>query len=333
MAGAARRDPRGGAARRLRRRARHVHDVLRRQGARRGAADAAGARLPAGGRPAHGGHGAGDRARAAQRRVRHALHAAAAGLPRRAAAGRGRVPGVLVLAGRQLRDAAAPRRRAGALRAAARPCATTSGCSRRSTTRRPAARWATSRRPSAMCRSSRPRARSAWARAARRTPVGSPDGHPHDLSRPTSGGAGVPVDDQAHRPCVTEDEVEDAGRVDLVRTVLQRPLEEHRAAVLAHLDPRLAARDGEGEHRWRGRGSSWSSWGRRSASSRPSESGRSRKRAGRARGAAHGRAGRRLRALREGVRPTGAPAAARQQGDGDTYTGRKATASTSRNQW
>ena len=47
---------------------------------------------------------------------------------RRPAAGRGRVPRLQLLAGRRLRPAGPPRRRARAVRAAARRCATTSAC-------------------------------------------------------------------------------------------------------------------------------------------------------------------------------------------------------------
>ena len=79
------------------------------------------------------------------------------GRRRRAAAGRGRVPRLQLLARRQLRAAGPPRRGARAVRAAARRCATTSACSPRSTTRRAGGCSATSRRPSRTSRWSTPR--------------------------------------------------------------------------------------------------------------------------------------------------------------------------------
>ena len=113
---------------------------------RRRAADDPAGRLPAARRPAHGRHGRGDPARADPRRPGAALLHRGGG--RRPAARRGHVPHLLLLAGRQPRDARPPRRGARAVRASARRCATTSACWRRSTTRSSAASSATSRRRS-----------------------------------------------------------------------------------------------------------------------------------------------------------------------------------------
>ena len=84
-------------------------------------------------RRAHRRHGRRHRARAAARRLRAAVRQLRD--RRRSARRRGRVPPVLVLARRQLRDAGPPRRGAHAVRAARRVSPTTSASSPRSTTR------------------------------------------------------------------------------------------------------------------------------------------------------------------------------------------------------
>ena len=73
LAAGARRHPRAGVRRGLRRREGRVHAGVRLEGDGRVAAHAADVRVPARGRPAHRRHGRRDRARAAPRRLRAAL--------------------------------------------------------------------------------------------------------------------------------------------------------------------------------------------------------------------------------------------------------------------
>ena len=113
------RDPPRGLRARLRRRARHVHAVLRLARARRGDADDPARRLPAAGRRAGDRHGRGDPAGAV--RDGFVLRYDTARGRRRPAAGRGRVPALLVLARRLPHADRPPRRGARALRAARWP--------------------------------------------------------------------------------------------------------------------------------------------------------------------------------------------------------------------
>ena len=120
LARAARRDPRRGLRAGLRRRARLVHAVVRLAGARREPAADPARRLPARHRPARARHRRGDRARAARGRLRPPLpharsRASTACLPARASSCRARSGSSTTRAARP------PRRRARALRAAARP--------------------------------------------------------------------------------------------------------------------------------------------------------------------------------------------------------------------
>ena len=159
LAPAPRRDPPGRLRPRLRPRARLLHAVLRLEGARRESPAAAAHRLPAGDRPADPRHDQRNRAGAAPGRVRAPL-SHPRGRPRRAAAGRGRVPAVLVLALRLLRAARPPRRGARAVPAARRPRQRPRPLFRRSTTRRPTACSGTSPRRSRTSRSSTRRSTS-----------------------------------------------------------------------------------------------------------------------------------------------------------------------------
>ena len=143
----------------LRRRAQHVHAVLRLEGARREPADDPARRLPPGRRPAGRRHRRRHRARADR-----ATASCSATRPserrRRAAAGRGRVPPLLVLAGRQPRPDRAASTRPRRCSSGCSGSPTTSACSPRSTTRRPSACSATSRRRSPTSRWSTPPATS-----------------------------------------------------------------------------------------------------------------------------------------------------------------------------
>ena len=105
------------------------------------AADAA-RRLPAGGRSARARHRGGDRARPDGRRLRACATTPKSG-DRRPAAGRRRVPGLHLLAGRQPRAAGPHRRGAASCSSGSAGSATTSGCCPRNTTRRPSAWSAT----------------------------------------------------------------------------------------------------------------------------------------------------------------------------------------------
>ena len=134
----------------LRRRAPHVHAVLRLEGARRQRAEHPAGRLPAGDRRARDRHDRRGLARARPRRLRLALLDRRD--RRRAAGRRGPVPGLLVLA-RQRARAQRPRR-GGAQRCSSGWWAwpTTSACWPRSTTCHGGGRSATSRRRSATSR-------------------------------------------------------------------------------------------------------------------------------------------------------------------------------------
>ena len=152
VAGVPRRGPPRGARAGLRRRAQHVHAVLRVEDPRREHADDPAGRVPPR-RPTRGSSARSTRSSAScmQRRLRAPLRLG--GRRRRPAAGRGRVPrparsGWPTASACSGRD----RRGPGAVRAPRSAWPTTSGCCPRSTTRRRAACSATSRRRSPTCR-------------------------------------------------------------------------------------------------------------------------------------------------------------------------------------
>ena len=157
----ARRHPRGGLCAGLRRRARHLHPVLRleRSGCR--AAPHSARRLPAPDRSQSRGHRGCRAARAVRGRLRPALpHRRGPHLGprhrRRATRRRGGLPRLQLLAGRRPRPHRPPRTRRESSSTGCSPCATTWGCSARSGTRRRNDTWATPRRPSATSGSSTP---------------------------------------------------------------------------------------------------------------------------------------------------------------------------------
>ena len=115
---AARAHPRRGLRARLQPAHRRVHAVVRQRAARRQRAGHPALRLPARQRSARRQHGGGDREGSAARRLRAPLRHRAR--HRRTARLRGRVPGVQLLARRQLRVHRPAARRRGAVRAAAR---------------------------------------------------------------------------------------------------------------------------------------------------------------------------------------------------------------------
>ena len=138
----------------LQRRRRCLHPVLRVGPARRQRAHDPPRRFLARRRPPSRQHGRGGAARAARPRVRAAVQDVRRRRGRRAHRPGGRLLGLLVLARRLPPHDRARRRRRSRSSSVSWRCATTSACSRRSTTRWPAAWWATSRRPSRTCRSS-----------------------------------------------------------------------------------------------------------------------------------------------------------------------------------
>ena len=153
----------------LERRGRRVHAVVRLRRPRRVEPDDADRRVPPGRRPADARHDRGHR-RAAHRRARPRVPLPR---PRRARGRRGHVPALHVLAG----PGPGPRRRgrAGARRRSSgrSPSPTTSACSPRRSTRRPASCSATSPRPSAT---------SGWSTRPGRSP------RPRGRRRPTTDG-------------------------------------------------------------------------------------------------------------------------------------------------
>ena len=171
LAGAPRRDPRAGLPRGVRRRGRGLRPVVRLEAARRQPADDAPGRLPAGERPAGARDRRGDRAGADDRRVRRPLRPRARG--GRPAPGRGGVPALHLLAGRQLRPAGPPRRGPPGLRAAAGDPQRRRPAVRGVRPRRRAGWWATSRRPSRT---------SAWS-TRRTTSRATSEGPAHDRPR------------------------------------------------------------------------------------------------------------------------------------------------------